>query len=851
MKKILCLLGIIALMAGTAQAATYVWNGAGSNTRVGTADNWTPSLVQGNDSDLIFTTAGNDPGSTFVDMTQRSITFSNDIDAAYGFGINRSTSFKRYLIMSSDTGTSTLEVQAGAEGDIEITGTFHTDSGEQNAIVLSNSLNVIHNGSGSLTLEARITGINDIAKSGSGELILGSAQNDYTGNTTVSAGTLTLSDNAQLLFDIDGASTNNSLSGSGIVNLNGDFTFDLTDATTAVDDSWMIVDTNTLTETFGATFSVIDFTDAGSNTWTKIIDASKFYEFSESTGLLTVREGAANETPAADPQSVYVWTDTPKDITLVGTDPDSGPSNLTYTVESQPSNGSLTTNGALPDLIYTPGLGYEGSDSFTFSVFDGLTNSDIATVTIMVTNEVPIASAQSVEVYRDDSVIIPLAATDGDAGPSNLTYTVETQPANGTLTGTAPALTYTPTSGYIGADSFTFTVNDGLADSAPGTISITVLNNLPVADPKFTLTEPDTLVAITLTGSDPEGSNLTYSVASQPAHGILGGTEPNLTYTPTNGYTGADSFTYTANDGEDDSAAATVSIQVSTNGFSLSFINLDASTNANTLTAGGIAADVTGVTNGLDYVYSVSYTGVDIDGDASNDELTFDVRVKAWTNGTTELDLIVAGSTNTASATIGTSPAAVNISDGARFTAGGNTQMENGESLEFIIENLAVSLTDGSKSGTAASTGFNGVQLVETHNGNSHNTIFGEGTGLLGWAWNADFDASVDVGEGPLYVSADDTAATDATRPFHWGVGNVDFDIQITLDAAGGVADISLAVGSGGDLVFSWAGGGTYNVETNANLLNSGGWGTLNSGASSPVTNAIGSEASLFYRLSE
>ena len=54
------------------------------------------------------------------------------------------------------------------------------------------------------------------------------------------------------------------------------------------------------------------------------------------------------------------------------------------------------------------------------------------------------------------------------------TYTVVTQPAHGTLSGTAPNLTYTPASGYSGPDSFTFTDSNGTKTSAPATVSINV-----------------------------------------------------------------------------------------------------------------------------------------------------------------------------------------------------------------------------------------------------------------------------------------------------------------------------------------------------------------------------------------
>ncbi len=67
---------------------------------------------------------------------------------------------------------------------------------------------------------------------------------------------------------------------------------------------------------------------------------------------------------------------------------------------------------------------------------------------------------------------------------------------------------------------------------------------------------------ITLTGSDPEDEPLTFDVATQPLHGTLSGTEPDLTYTPDANFFGTDTFTYTATDGTDTSPAATVTITV-------------------------------------------------------------------------------------------------------------------------------------------------------------------------------------------------------------------------------------------------------------------------------------------------
>ena len=87
-------------------------------------------------------------------------------------------------------------------------------------------------------------------------------------------------------------------------------------------------------------------------------------------------------------------------------------------------------------------------------------------------NSPPVANSQLITTNKNKAIAITLTAT--DANNDLLTYSVVTQPANGTLTGTAPSLTYNPAQDYVGPDSFTFKANDGSADSNMAIISITV-----------------------------------------------------------------------------------------------------------------------------------------------------------------------------------------------------------------------------------------------------------------------------------------------------------------------------------------------------------------------------------------
>src|SRR5207253_6480210 len=215
-------------------------------------------------------------------------------------------------------------------------------------------------------------------------------------------------------------------------------------------------------------------------------------------------------------------------------------------------------------FTYTPTLNYDGPDSFTYKANAGPRNSNVATVTITVTsvNDPPVANAQSVTTNQDTAKAISLTATDVDGDP--LSYAVVTAPTHGALSGAAPNLTYTPSAGYFGPDSFTFKANDGTVDSAAATVSLTVVhvNHAPVAAAQTVTTTEDTAKAVVLTASDVDGDPLTYSVVAGPTHGALSGTAPNLTYTPALNYNGPDSFTFTAKDATLVSTTATVTITV-------------------------------------------------------------------------------------------------------------------------------------------------------------------------------------------------------------------------------------------------------------------------------------------------
>ncbi len=341
------------------------------------------------------------------------------------------------------------------------------------------------------------------------------------------------------------------------------------------------------------------------------------------------------------------------------------------------------------------------------------------TCLVQVSGTPPVANDDSALTLEDTAITIDALSNDTDADGDTLTITSVTQGAWGGVSNNGDGtLTYTPNTNVNGTDDFTYTISDGNGGSDSATVSLTIsaVNDPPSADPQAVTTLQNNAVTITLTGSDPENSPLTYSVVTLPARGSLTGTAHSLTYTPAEDYVGEDSFTFTVNDGALTSTAAAVSITVERAPVVLAVTGITPSA----IPGGTVDTPVTISGSGFDSSTAITFSGgagpaptvkvvsVSLDGTTINGDLTAKDggpnRERSWDMTLTNAD---GSSVTLANALLVTLPAPTsNTPPTADFS--------------YSITDLTIDLTDTSTDSDGSITSWNwdfgdGTNSTEQH----------------------------------------------------------------------------------------------------------------------------------------
>ncbi|WP_338018308.1 Ig-like domain-containing protein [Vibrio navarrensis] len=227
-------------------------------------------------------------------------------------------------------------------------------------------------------------------------------------------------------------------------------------------------------------------------------------------------------------------------------------------------------------LKIVPTANVNGQHSFTYTLTDsGQAVSASATVTLNITpvNDAPVAVDNSAQLLEEGSFEVNVLGNDSDVDTGDrfdlTSVNVVDKPAHGSVSVTASgAIVYRPEENYFGEDSFTYTVADAagaVSNVATVTMTVTPVNDAPMAQAQSQTLDEDKSLVITLVGSDIDNDDdtLQYVITEPVSHGVLEPlTNNSWRYTPEANFNGSDSFLFKVNDGELDSTEARVDLTV-------------------------------------------------------------------------------------------------------------------------------------------------------------------------------------------------------------------------------------------------------------------------------------------------
>ena len=200
-----------------------------------------------------------------------------------------------------------------------------------------------------------------------------------------------------------------------------------------------------------------------------------------SSGSFLISIAPVNDSPVANDDGfvtnegdTYMGTS----LDLLGNDFDSDSPLLTASLVAGPAHGTLNLN---PDgsFTYTHDGSETISDSFQYRISDGVADSSIAfvNITIVPANDAPIGTGDTYSTMVGTTLteLIGVLANDTDAEFDSITAVLTSTPANGTiLLNPDGSFSYTPNSGFVGVDSFSYVANDGVAFGNQTVVTINV-----------------------------------------------------------------------------------------------------------------------------------------------------------------------------------------------------------------------------------------------------------------------------------------------------------------------------------------------------------------------------------------
>lgn len=307
---------------------------------------------------------------------------------------------------------------------------------------------------------------------------------------------------------------------------------------------------------------------SGSDTFTYTVSA----EGGTDTGTVHVTVYETNDPPDAADDAVTTNEDMQVNFPVKNNDSDPDGDTLSVASVTQGTKGSVVINqspGAFHWLIYTPNANANGTDTFTYTISDNRGGTDTATVTVTITpvNDTPRAFADQVTTAEDTPLTFDPRINDTDPDGDALTVTSASDPNRGsTVVNPGGTITYTPDANLSGTDSFVYSISDGNGGTWSALVNVTVtpVNDPPLAGPDSAATNENTPVTVSVLANDADvdGGALSVSAVTQGTNGAVTTNGITVTYTPAAGFSGSDSFTYNVSDGLGGTATGLVTVTV-------------------------------------------------------------------------------------------------------------------------------------------------------------------------------------------------------------------------------------------------------------------------------------------------
>jgi hypothetical protein len=296
------------------------------------------------------------------------------------------------------------------------------------------------------------------------------------------------------------------------------------------------------------------------------------YKVSDGNGGLSgwatvsVTVAAQPDAPVAVDDAASTDEDAPVNIWVLSNDSDPDLDALSVSGVTNGEHGSVTNHGY--KVTYAPEADWSGTDSFDYSVSDG--NGGTATATVSVTvaaqPDAPVGVDDVARTDEDTPVNVWVLGNDSDADGDGLSVAGVNGGDHGVVVNHGVKVTYAPVADFFGTDLFSYTVTDGKGGSASAWVTVTDLpvNDDPLAEGDQATTPNATAVTVEVldNDTDPEGDVLAIAETSQGGNGVVVTDGVAVTYLPSPGWAGVDSFTYTITDGNGGSDTATVEVTV-------------------------------------------------------------------------------------------------------------------------------------------------------------------------------------------------------------------------------------------------------------------------------------------------